>query len=110
MVREFESGYSMGEREDAQVFLSLSLSLLSLPLSLCVTGRFLIVSKLGRVENSVEAHKGALLGVRWGHDGTTLLTCKDTPTSLYHIILFNSSLSLSLSLSLCLIQMVRMEQ
>lgn len=45
-------------------------------------GRFLIVSKLGRVENSVEAHKGALLGVRWGHDGTTLLTCECIPTPL----------------------------
>ena len=44
-------------------------------------GRFLLVSKAGRVEKAVEAHKGAVLGTRWGHDGTTLLTCKCTASA-----------------------------
>ena len=40
------------------------------------TGKFLLVSKLGRVEKSVEAHKGAVLGAHWSNDGTALLTCE----------------------------------
>ena len=102
-----ENGYT--ECEVMDKFLSLSLPLFfllspSLLLSLCLPGRFLIVSKLGRVENSVEAHKGALLGVRWGHDGTTLLTCGDTPlcTTSLSLTLFSLSHSLSLSLSFSL--------
>ncbi len=42
----------------------------------CVDGKFLLVSRLGRVEKTVDAHKGAVLGARWSSDTTALLTCK----------------------------------
>ena len=42
----------------------------------CTDGRFLLISNMGRVEKSVEAHKGAVLGSRWSGDGTALLTCE----------------------------------
>ena len=38
-------------------------------------GRYLLVSSLGRVEKTVEAHKGAVLGALWSHDGSALITC-----------------------------------
>ena len=38
-------------------------------------GRFLLVSKSGRVEKAVDGHKGAVLGARWVGDGSALLTC-----------------------------------
>ena len=37
-------------------------------------GKFHIVGKTGRVEKSVEAHKGAVLAGRWSYDGSALLT------------------------------------
>ncbi|XP_069831369.1 intraflagellar transport protein 80 homolog isoform X2 [Dendropsophus ebraccatus] len=37
-------------------------------------GKFHLISKLGRVEKSVEAHSGAVLAGRWNSDGTALLT------------------------------------
>ncbi|XP_008424046.1 intraflagellar transport protein 80 homolog [Poecilia reticulata] len=37
-------------------------------------GKFHLVSKMGRIEKSVEAHKGAVLAGRWNYDGTALLT------------------------------------
>ncbi|RVE64929.1 hypothetical protein OJAV_G00130660 [Oryzias javanicus] len=37
-------------------------------------GKFHLVSKMGRIEKSVEAHKGAVLAGRWNHDGTALVT------------------------------------
>ncbi|NXG08602.1 IFT80 protein, partial [Sakesphorus luctuosus] len=37
-------------------------------------GRFHLISKLGRVERSVEAHCGAVLGGRWNYEGTALVT------------------------------------
>ncbi|XP_064394634.1 intraflagellar transport protein 80 homolog [Halichondria panicea] len=40
----------------------------------CTDGRFLFISRLGRVEKSVEAHKGAVLGAQWSYDTTALLT------------------------------------
>ncbi|XP_019850408.1 PREDICTED: intraflagellar transport protein 80 homolog [Amphimedon queenslandica] len=41
----------------------------------CTDGRFLLVSKTGRVEKTVDGHKGAVLGVRWAvPDGSALLT------------------------------------
>ncbi|CAH1117583.1 unnamed protein product [Phaedon cochleariae] len=40
----------------------------------CVDGRFHIVTRAGKVERSVEAHKGAVLVGQWGSDGTGLLT------------------------------------
>ncbi|XP_052215553.1 intraflagellar transport protein 80 homolog isoform X1 [Dreissena polymorpha] len=37
-------------------------------------GKFHIIGKTGRVEKSVEAHKGAVLSGRWSYDGSALLT------------------------------------
>ena len=45
------------------------------------SGRFLLVSSLGRVEKAVEAHKGAMLGALWSHEGTALLTSIYSETS-----------------------------
>lgn len=39
-------------------------------------GKFHLVSKNGRIEKSVEAHKGAVLAGRWNFDGTALITGK----------------------------------
>lgn len=37
-------------------------------------GRFHIVNRNGRIERSVDAHKGAVLVGRWSYDGAGLLT------------------------------------
>uniref|UniRef100_A0A3Q3BNH0 Intraflagellar transport 80 homolog (Chlamydomonas) n=1 Tax=Kryptolebias marmoratus TaxID=37003 RepID=A0A3Q3BNH0_KRYMA len=37
-------------------------------------GKFHLVSKMGRIEKSVDAHKGAVLAGRWNYDGTALIT------------------------------------
>ncbi|XP_062521440.1 intraflagellar transport protein 80 homolog [Corticium candelabrum] len=37
-------------------------------------GKFHFLSRLGRVEKSVDAHRGAVLMSRWSHDGTALVT------------------------------------
>ncbi|XP_063772228.1 intraflagellar transport protein 80 homolog isoform X1 [Pseudophryne corroboree] len=37
-------------------------------------GKFHLISKLGKVEKSVEAHSGAVLACRWNYDGTALVT------------------------------------
>ncbi|XP_056296765.1 intraflagellar transport protein 80 homolog isoform X2 [Pseudoliparis swirei] len=37
-------------------------------------GKFHLTTKIGRVEKSVEAHKGAVLAGRWNYDGTALIT------------------------------------
>ncbi|KAL2095935.1 hypothetical protein ACEWY4_008083 [Coilia grayii] len=37
-------------------------------------GKFHLVSKTGRIEKSVEAHRGAVLAGRWNCDGTALIT------------------------------------
>uniref|UniRef100_A0A8C4GIU6 Intraflagellar transport 80 homolog (Chlamydomonas) n=1 Tax=Dicentrarchus labrax TaxID=13489 RepID=A0A8C4GIU6_DICLA len=37
-------------------------------------GKFHLASKMGRIEKSVEAHKGAVLAGRWNYDGTALIT------------------------------------
>ncbi|XP_050301884.1 intraflagellar transport protein 80 homolog [Anthonomus grandis grandis] len=39
-----------------------------------VDGRFHIINRTGRIERSVEAHKGAVLVGQWSGDGTSLLT------------------------------------
>ncbi|KAF0030370.1 hypothetical protein F2P81_017101 [Scophthalmus maximus] len=39
-----------------------------------LTRKFHLASKMGRIEKSVEAHKGAVLGGRWNYDGTALIT------------------------------------
>ena len=33
-----------------------------------------MMNKVGRVEKTVEAHKGAVLSARWSSDGSALLT------------------------------------
>ncbi|XP_076269721.1 intraflagellar transport protein Oseg5 [Rhynchophorus ferrugineus] len=40
----------------------------------CADGKFHIINKTGRIERSVEGHKGAILVGQWGNDGTGLLT------------------------------------
>ena len=50
----------------------------------CTDGRFLFISRLGRVEKSVEGHKGAVLGAQWSFDTTALLTCECTHSSALH--------------------------
>ncbi|XP_008307942.1 intraflagellar transport protein 80 homolog [Cynoglossus semilaevis] len=37
-------------------------------------GKFHLISKVGRIEKSVEAHSGAVLAARWNCDGTALIT------------------------------------
>ncbi|KAK3513485.1 hypothetical protein QTP70_015507, partial [Hemibagrus guttatus] len=37
-------------------------------------GKFHLLSKTGRIEKSVEAHRGAVLANRWNYDGTALIT------------------------------------
>jgi intraflagellar transport protein 80 len=37
-------------------------------------GKLLIISKNGKIEKSVDAHKGACICVRWSYDGTMLIT------------------------------------
>lgn len=39
-----------------------------------LVGKFYICSRNGRVEKVVEAHKGAVLSLRWNPDGTALVT------------------------------------
>ncbi|XP_066143483.1 intraflagellar transport protein 80 homolog [Euwallacea fornicatus] len=40
----------------------------------CADGRFHLLNRSGRIERSVEAHKGAVLVGQWGNDGTGFLT------------------------------------
>lgn len=42
----------------------------------CADGRFHIMNRAGRIERTVEAHKGAITVGQWGNDGTGLLTGK----------------------------------
>ncbi|XP_039612497.1 intraflagellar transport protein 80 homolog isoform X1 [Polypterus senegalus] len=37
-------------------------------------GKFHLVSKSGRIEKTIEAHRGAVLAGRWNYDGTALVT------------------------------------
>ena len=37
-------------------------------------GKFILISRSGRIEKSVEAHRGAVLCARWSPSGTDLLT------------------------------------
>ena len=41
----------------------------------CTDGCMRLISKSGRVEKVVEGHKGAVVSVRWSHEGTALATC-----------------------------------
>ncbi|KAL5961867.1 hypothetical protein TSMEX_010180 [Taenia solium] len=38
-------------------------------------GHFHLVNKSGRVEKSVEAHRGAVLGLKWSYNGDSFATC-----------------------------------
>ena len=40
----------------------------------CFAGKFLLIARTGRIEKSVEAHRGAVLAGRWSYDGTALVT------------------------------------
>lgn len=40
----------------------------------CTDGKFLLCSQGGRVEKAVEAHKGAVITLRWNYEGTALAT------------------------------------
>lgn len=40
----------------------------------CTDGKFRLVSGSGRVEKEVEAHRGAVVALRWSPDGSTLAT------------------------------------
>ena len=40
----------------------------------CSDGTFKIIARGGRLEKSVEAHRGATTAVRWNGDGTAILT------------------------------------
>ena len=37
-------------------------------------GKFFIMSKNGKIEKSVDAHKGACICVKWSYDGAMLVT------------------------------------
>ena len=37
-------------------------------------GKFHLISRSGRVEKSIDAHKGAVLSGRWSWDGSALVT------------------------------------
>mmetsp|Transcript_6247 Transcript_6247/g.15948 ORF Transcript_6247/g.15948 Transcript_6247/m.15948 type:complete len:765 (-) Transcript_6247:257-2551(-) len=40
----------------------------------CTDGTFKVVNKAGRIEKSVDAHKGAVISLRWDYNGTALAT------------------------------------
>mmetsp|Transcript_39397 Transcript_39397/g.47784 ORF Transcript_39397/g.47784 Transcript_39397/m.47784 type:complete len:763 (-) Transcript_39397:804-3092(-) len=40
----------------------------------CTDGTFKIVGKNGRTEKSVDAHRGAVISLRWNYEGTALVT------------------------------------
>ncbi|VDO20936.1 unnamed protein product [Haemonchus placei] len=46
----------------------------------CSDGQIHFVNKMGRIEKSVNAHRGAALMVRWSADGTGLLSCGEDGT------------------------------
>ncbi|XP_070538600.1 intraflagellar transport protein 80 homolog [Ptychodera flava] len=54
---------SKGKQAQAEVFVLTS-----------TDGKFHLISRSGRVEKSVEAHKGAVLSGRWSYDGTAMVT------------------------------------
>lgn len=39
-------------------------------------GKILLVTKSGRIEKTVDAHRGAVLSTRWSYDGTALVSSK----------------------------------
>ena len=48
-------------------------------------GRFALLSGSGKVEKTTEAHTGAVLAVRWSHDGTALTTGTDRVCVCVHV-------------------------
>ena len=45
-------------------------------------GKFHLISKTGRIEKSVEAHRGAVLATKWSYDGNALVTGEYLPDVL----------------------------
>lgn len=41
-------------------------------------GKFYLITKTGNVEKVIDAHKGAILVGKWGHNGASLLTGNTT--------------------------------
>lgn len=41
----------------------------------CTDGTFRFISRTGREEKKVTAHEGAVIIIRWSHDGSAILTC-----------------------------------
>ena len=39
-----------------------------------IAGKFHLISRNGRIEKSVEAHRGAVLSGRWSFDGSAMVT------------------------------------
>ena len=71
-------------------------------------GRYLLVSSLGRVEKTVEAHKGAVLGALWSHDGSALITCMFIDAHIKWISLLSTDLNVYSYTHALTFQMVRM--
>lgn len=42
--------------------------------SISLVGKFHLISRNGRIEKSVEAHRGAVLSGRWSFDGSAMVT------------------------------------
>ena len=51
-----------------------SIFLVQMKFTCCFAGKFLLIARTGRIEKSVEAHRGAVLAGRWSYDGTALVT------------------------------------
>jgi len=51
-----------------------SITILHINRKFYIVGKFYLISRAGRVEKSVEAHRGAVLCVRWSYDGNALIT------------------------------------
>ena len=51
-------------------------------------GKFHLISRNGRIEKSVEAHRGAVLSGRWSLDGSAMVTgLKGLPYLVRHLYL-----------------------
>lgn len=51
-----------------------------------VVGKLLLLSKLGRVEKSTEAHTGAVLAARWCSDCTAIVSGRCMPSNVILLI------------------------
>ena len=46
----------------------------------CSDGKFRLVSGNGKIEKEVEAHRGAVISLRWSPDGSALVTGAQSPS------------------------------